>query len=161
MTAKSNNKVLYKATGGAFHCFQTQLNESSGFVCLVGPALLDFDAVSRDPLMQSSVWIEDPCSVECCLALRYQGVVSACAIHWHVPLLSASLQVNRWVGDFQGEGILCTPAPAISGHEAFFSGGEGCISGVYLEAPYSKNFIRALFETPPPTPRRVFSGVGP
>ena len=62
---------------------------------------------------------------------------------------------NRYA---QGE-IISPPTPPPLRAERHFSGEGG--GGVDFEAPRGRNFIRPPpFYTPPPTPRRVFSGVG-
>ena len=54
---------------------------------------------------------------------------------------------------------LYTPPPStpISGHKAFFRGGGG---GVYFETTTRQDFYTPPPFLHPPTPRRVFSGVG-
>ena len=50
------------------------------------------------------------------------------------------------------------PPPPHFWPEGIFQGGGG--GGVYFEAPRGRNFIRSPPSIHPPTPRRVFSGVG-
>ena len=49
------------------------------------------------------------------------------------------------------------PLSPISGHKSFSR--KGC-QGVYFEARAAGILYARLFHTPPPTPRRVFAGVG-